>query len=46
MYKILYNIGMKVGVYCNRSAKKFIPIQKTLFAGLEKNHIMTLTTMP
>lgn len=39
MYKILYNIGMKVGVYCNRSAKKFIPIQKTLFAGLEKNHI-------
>ena len=35
MYKILYNIGMKVGVYCNRSAKKFIPLQKTLFSELK-----------
>ena len=39
MYKILYNDGMKVGVYCNRSTKKFIPIQDALFSGLKERRV-------
>lgn len=40
MYKILYNKGMKVGVYCNRSAKKFIPIREELFHCLKEREIV------
>lgn len=40
MYKILYNIFMKVGVYCNRSAKKFIPIREELFRCLKERQII------
>lgn len=30
MYKMLYNRGMKAGVYCNRHTKKFLPIRDGL----------------
>ena len=40
MYKILYNISMKVGVYCNRSSNKFIPIREELFRCLKEKKIV------
>ncbi len=39
MYKMLYNKTMKVGVYCNRATKKFIPIRNDLIALLRKQKI-------
>lgn len=34
MYKILYNKGMKVGVYCNRATKKFLSVRVALIEAL------------
>ena len=34
MYKILYNKGMKVGVYCNRTTKKFLSVRVALIEAL------------
>ena len=34
MYKILYNKGMKVGVYCNRATKKFLSVRLALIEAL------------
>ena len=31
MYKILYNMGMKVGIFCNKATKKFEAVQHELF---------------
>lgn len=39
MYKILYNIDMKVGVFCNRAIKKYEPIQKELIRVLKEEKI-------
>ena len=39
MYKMLYNATMKVGVFCNKETKKFIPIRDALFAELSENAI-------
>ncbi len=39
MYKILYNKTMKVGVYCNRAAKKFLLIENDLLSLLRQNGI-------
>ena len=39
MYKMLYNSGMKVGGFCNKETKKFIPIRDRLFRSLEENKI-------
>lgn len=34
MYKILYNKGMKVGVYCNLATKKFLSVRVALIEAL------------
>lgn len=39
MYKMLYNSGMKVGVFCNKETKKFIPIRDRLFRALAQADI-------
>lgn len=39
MYKILYNTAMKVGVFCNKAAKKFLPIRDELFRQLRRSGI-------
>lgn len=39
MYKIMYNVSMRVGVYCNRAAKKFLSIEHELLSELKKNGI-------
>lgn len=40
MYKILYNLYMDIGVYCNRAAKKFVLIEKELLARLKERGII------
>ena len=39
MYKILYNIGMKVGIFCNKATKKFDSVQKELFRLLRERGV-------
>ncbi len=39
MYKILYNKIMKVGIFCNRSAKRFTDIRRDLLRILEQKNI-------
>ena len=39
MYKIVYNVIMNVGVYCNRAAKKFLSIEHELLSQLKQNGI-------
>ncbi len=40
MYKILYNLYMDIGIYCNRAAKKFVLIEKELLARLKERGII------
>lgn len=39
MYKIVYNVSMKVGVFCNKQTKKFIPIRDGLVNALTSRGI-------
>ena len=39
MYKIVYNVSMKVGVFCNKQTKKFIPIRDRLVNALTSRGI-------
>lgn len=39
MYKILYNMGMKVGIFCNKATKKFDTVQKELFQLLSERGV-------
>ncbi len=39
MYILLYNKNMKVGIYCNSTTKKFLPIQEALLSLLNSRGI-------
>ena len=39
MYKLLYNIPMKVGVFCNKAAQRFASVQKNLLDLLRSHGI-------
>ncbi len=39
MYKILYNLSMRIGIYCNREAKKFLSIEKAFLLCLKEKNI-------
>lgn len=39
MYKILYNMGMKVGIFCNKATKKFESVQNKLLRLLREREV-------